>query len=78
MLPGRSVDSERSEVDFRALKARYHAAFDAYHEIMKRNAEQALAGELPHPEEVEREEKALSVLSEARRELFAALRLELP
>jgi hypothetical protein len=64
-------------MDFRAIKARYHAAFDAYHEIMRRNAERAVAGEPPNSAENEREAEALNVLSQARRDLFAALRSRL-
>jgi hypothetical protein len=58
---------------FDAIKARYRAAFQAYHEIMKRNAETSRGGQEPCADDVERETQALRVLADARRALFAAI-----
>jgi hypothetical protein len=62
-------------VDFLSLKARYNAAFDAYHEIARQNAQRSLTGENPSTTDVQREQSALGVLEEARGALLAALAL---
>ena len=60
-------------MDFEAIKEKYNAAFDAYHDIMKRNTASTLLGVNPNQADLEREDKALAVLSKARRDFFAAL-----
>jgi hypothetical protein len=62
-------------MDFHAIKARYNAAFDAYHEISSRNAESARGGKQPSAVDLEREETALGLLEKARRALFKAIGL---
>jgi hypothetical protein len=60
-------------MDFAALKARYRFAFEAHRDLVKRNAERALSGDMPSAADIEREAKAQSDLAEARRVLYAAL-----
>jgi hypothetical protein len=63
----------RSEMDFVDLKARYRVAFEASRDIMKRNAEHALSGNMPSAADIEREEQAQRDLAVARRDLLAAI-----
>lgn len=58
---------------FETIKARYCVAFQAYNEVMKRNAETSLGGQAPCADDVERETTALRALVDARRALFAAI-----
>jgi hypothetical protein len=64
-------------MDFTALKARYQAAFEAYRQITKRNAESTISGDTPSAVDIEREAKAQRALEEARRELFDAFGVDL-
>jgi hypothetical protein len=60
-------------MDFNAIKARYNAAFDAYQQVTKGNAERQVAGEKPSQTDLDREAAAKGALENARRALFAAL-----
>jgi hypothetical protein len=62
-------------VDLQTIKARYHAAFEAYNQVTKRNAERASSGEKPSAADIDHEKKARGALEEARRALSAALAL---
>jgi hypothetical protein len=54
-------------MEYETSKARYDAAFDAYHEIARQNAEHGLGGGTPSVADLQRERNALAVLEEARR-----------
>ena len=60
-------------MDFQLVKARYNAAFDAYQQVLKRNSERSLVGDRLDADDIEHEKKALRILEEARRALWAAL-----
>jgi hypothetical protein len=65
-------DRERRRLflmDCETGKACYDAAFDAYHEIARQNAEHAVGGAAPSVADLRRERKALAALEEARRAL---------
>jgi len=56
------------------LKIEYEVASGAYHDIAHRNAQQALKGAGPSPEDLMSESDARQALSEARQAYLAALR----
>ena len=68
----------RSEVpvdELSLLKARYEAAAEAYREITKRNARQALTGLRPSDEDFQLEDVAQEELAAARRAYLESLRV---
>jgi hypothetical protein len=59
--------------DFRALRLRYNAAFDAYHELATLHAKRFIEGDPPSTDELIHERRTLEELDAARRALLAAL-----
>jgi hypothetical protein len=64
--------------DFRSVRLRYNAAFDAHHELAAANAKRAIDGDPVSVDDLIRERRALEELAAARRELMAALGLDRP
>jgi len=60
--------------DLQRLKARYQATSEAYREIADRNARQALKGDHPTAEALQREETAHEQLAAARRTYLKLLK----
>lgn len=61
----------RIEID--ALRARYQAAFDVFSGLTVKIIESSKGGELPKPQDLAAEERALHEITRLRRELLRAL-----
>jgi hypothetical protein len=62
-------------MDLQEIRTRYSVAFDAYHDIARRNAVLAGSGGHPSANDLQLEQRALGVLEAARRALVDALAL---